>query len=765
MKFLKNRSNDLRNDRIYITIGYIVIAVVAMMTFFLLHRQVDTALEEAERFASNQSAQVTGEVVSRFEAYEQICDILSTDINAVRYVKACQSDARSDMLTWSYELTKELNYTAKLYRADIRNLAYYFPENDSAVTMAQWYGPGRGGAFFDSYGGLDLEMLSQVTAGEEVALRLDGAGKGEGWIIRRARVYGDCVGYILLMFDFDAFADRILSDNGLLILGTDRAPAYVSEEVEGEQYARFVGEIQTGKPFSFDGAAYIGCSRQLPIGGLNVYTGAHLETFTNLQRLFRLVTISTSVVCLISIAALMLYLEKKIFDPLRSLIKTTKKEGRSTKEAMDMVKEGYLSLVQEKEAIQDELGDLKPLGLGTLLARLIDRDSAFATPENICRCMQMAGLKPEEGYTAFAVYCAADTEAVKEKLPSRFAADGIPGVMYFVLNDLLHEYLAPYYGGAVTPISRNGYIVFTTCAGPEDQKKIGEGVHQMRVMFLHYFRLVIATTQPVFGRDSGDFVPCVAEVCGELAHLEFWQSEVIREETLDSTDVYYYQKLLRAFVNRLNAQNYDGAIEAFEDILATGLPTDVEDLKTTKFRIYGITSMLSTAIDEQFGMDRAFVERINAEERLYRTDNIDAFRSEVKQILLEIVAYQQARSEEGRGQSQSAERVKTYIQEHYCENELSLSAVAKQFDMSDAHLSRLFKQSFGINLLEYVQRLRVEKAKTLLAQYSVKETAVMVGFWDAQGLARAFKKMEGVTPGDFKRGLQSHGAREEPAEK
>lgn len=754
MQLFKDRSKDLRYDRIYISVGYLVIALVAVMTFFLLHDHIDTALTEAERFAGNQSRQMTGEVMDRFENYEQVCRILSTDINAVGYVKACQSGSDAEMLTWSYELTKELSYTVKLHNIDIRNLAYYFPDNDSAVTMAQWYKPGNGTAFFDTCPGLDLADLD--TARKGISLLLDGQGGGQGWIVCRARVYGDSIGYILLMFDFDAFADRIVPDNALLFLGTDDAVSYVSEEgLDEGDYLRSLEQIRSAQPFTSGGGTYVGCSRQLPIGSLCVSTGVHLEKFTELQRLFRKVTISTIAICLLSIAALMFYLERQVFDPLRSLIRTTQKKGRSTKEAMDRVRESYLSLVQEKEVIQDELGDLKPLGLGTLLTRLVDQDGAYASQEDLDLCMRIAGLPPDGGYMAFAATCADDAQTLIQKLPSRSGADGAPSVMYFVLDGVLRECLAPYYSGALAPISGKSYIIFAQCGGQEDRDRAGAGIARVREAFLQCFHLELTATRPVFGTGRADLAGCIAEVFGELAYLEFWHSEVMKEEKLGSTDAYYYRKLLRIFTNRLDAKDYSGAIEAFEDILTTGLPTDVEDLDITKFRIYGVTSMLSAAIEDQFGMDRSFIAGLDMEERLCRADHIGQFRSEVEKLLLEIVEHERTQGgQEGRKRDRDAEQVRGYIQEHYRDSELSLARIAKRFHMSDAHLSRLFKQSFGINLLEYVQKLRVDQAKELLADHSVKDTAVLAGFWDAQGLARAFKKLEGITPGDFKKTIQ-----------
>ena len=61
-----------------------------------------------------------------------------------------------------------------------------------------------------------------------------------------------------------------------------------------------------------------------------------------------------------------------------------------------------------------------------------------------------------------------------------------------------------------------------------------------------------------------------------------------------------------------------------------------------------------------------------------------------------------------------------------------------------------------MNLLEYIQRLRVKASKPLLARDTVLNVAQAVGFWDSQGLIRAFKKYEGMSPGDYKRLLEKN---------
>jgi YesN/AraC family two-component response regulator len=62
----------------------------------------------------------------------------------------------------------------------------------------------------------------------------------------------------------------------------------------------------------------------------------------------------------------------------------------------------------------------------------------------------------------------------------------------------------------------------------------------------------------------------------------------------------------------------------------------------------------------------------------------------------------------------------------------------------------------GIGPLEYLQLLRIEKAKKLLMDNSksLKEIMEKVGFVNEVSLIRVFKKYEGITPGLYRKKLQ-----------
>ena len=92
-----------------------------------------------------------------------------------------------------------------------------------------------------------------------------------------------------------------------------------------------------------------------------------------------------------------------------------------------------------------------------------------------------------------------------------------------------------------------------------------------------------------------------------------------------------------------------------------------------------------------------------------------------------------------------------YIEKHFHEN-FDMELLAELCYMSQPHLFRLFKSETGKTPLEYKTELRIECAKTLLAdgECQVGEIAVMLGFESIYYFSRVFKKSVGISPTEYK---------------
>lgn len=97
------------------------------------------------------------------------------------------------------------------------------------------------------------------------------------------------------------------------------------------------------------------------------------------------------------------------------------------------------------------------------------------------------------------------------------------------------------------------------------------------------------------------------------------------------------------------------------------------------------------------------------------------------------------------------QRAIEYINVHYPES-ITLNDTAEHTYVSTFYLSRMFTKELGKNFIDYLNEIRIEKAKEFLinTNYKTYEVAEMVGVRDAHYFSKLFKKYTGVTPSEYK---------------
>lgn len=93
-----------------------------------------------------------------------------------------------------------------------------------------------------------------------------------------------------------------------------------------------------------------------------------------------------------------------------------------------------------------------------------------------------------------------------------------------------------------------------------------------------------------------------------------------------------------------------------------------------------------------------------------------------------------------------------YMEQHY-HREMTLQNISERFYLSREYISRRFKQETGENVFDYLARIRVEKARLLLQNPHLKigQIAEMVGYDDEKYFSKVFKKIEGISPNQYRK--------------
>jgi len=97
-----------------------------------------------------------------------------------------------------------------------------------------------------------------------------------------------------------------------------------------------------------------------------------------------------------------------------------------------------------------------------------------------------------------------------------------------------------------------------------------------------------------------------------------------------------------------------------------------------------------------------------------------------------------------------------YIEENYSKD-ISLDEISEKLNISSYYFSKLFKENQGEGFVEYLTRIRIEKAKEMLTnpEKSIKEVGIACGYSDPNYFSRIFKKSTGITPSEYKEKMES----------
>lgn len=101
----------------------------------------------------------------------------------------------------------------------------------------------------------------------------------------------------------------------------------------------------------------------------------------------------------------------------------------------------------------------------------------------------------------------------------------------------------------------------------------------------------------------------------------------------------------------------------------------------------------------------------------------------------------------------AVESAKRIIAERFTDGDFLLSDIVKDVPYSEAHLRKLFRESIGVSMQDYLNAMRLDYSKGLLASegISVAMASEMSGFSDPRYFSRLFKARVGLTPTEYKR--------------
>ena len=158
--------------------------------------------------------------------------------------------------------------------------------------------------------------------------------------------------------------------------------------------------------------------------------------------------------------------------------------------------------------------------------------------------------------------------------------------------------------------------------------------------------------------------------------------------------------------------------------------------------------LMNNALDISPNLNKAQLERSIRDLPKFSKEKIDAFAS----LLPLIAEYIETNNLLADTDMTVGQLIKTYVKNNLA-NKITLSDLSWQLHCSTVTLTEHFKKEYGMTIMDYIMKKRMEKARRLLAnsELSIREVAEECGFSDNEYFSRCFKESHGMSPTAWKK--------------
>lgn len=203
-------------------------------------------------------------------------------------------------------------------------------------------------------------------------------------------------------------------------------------------------------------------------------------------------------------------------------------------------------------------------------------------------------------------------------------------------------------------------------------------------------------------------------------------------------------------VNHLIAGNLDSIKKELADIRALILSAENIPYDNILFIYHQIVGAAIKHLGENnIGTGRIFAYRGNVYAAISSFDTILEIEEYLIEFFDETLSYLNRR--ENQSEPSQQDNILNYLREHYHED-IMFEDVAEKIGVSYSHMRKLVREVTGKSVSDYVNALRVNEAKRLLREtsLSVAQIAEEAGYRNVQSLNRFFRKIEGMSPSEYR---------------
>lgn len=303
-------------------------------------------------------------------------------------------------------------------------------------------------------------------------------------------------------------------------------------------------------------------------------------------------------------------------------------------------------------------------------------------------------------------------------------------------------------------LSLDRNLLFIVQEGEDAAKKLEEYLLQTQRLVQEYYQITISVAVSEYAVNSEELFYQYEQIEEALSRSIFWEKDtIVHYNHIKIKDVQNYEYPEGKEKQLMECLTHGKAKEAEEIYLSIITQTYSYPIVIYNMVISRLVFMISNAVNliQKNSSLHTLTSSINLTNLLQECDTIKERNEKFRELFLQIQKEMENKRKDK--QSQTITEIHLLIEKEYRNPLLSIEMLADEIGISTAYMCRIYKQYTGSTINDTLLDKRMEHARLLLTEssLSVNDIAEKVGFNGSTYFYRVFKKLNGVTPNEYRK--------------
>lgn len=737
--------------------SYVLVFSLPLFAFLFIYFSYEKIVLDDINEVSNY---VISQIRLNFDSITTGVDSLATQIakdSKINQVRSMENFDASDRLTIREAMKNCLEYKASAVLID--DFFIYFDKSNSVLRYNSFYESGEIEDFLPK-GKKNEKIWTDIISG-----KCNHKVFSYSYFVENGR-FVDCVTYVIpiniassdktyLIASIDSnkykkIAASIYAETDFAILDADDIPIFCSsDKITDEELTRVSKENKDN--LITNNQRYFINKQISKDNNLKYLSITSKKTALKKVIAIRYAMVICYLLCVIIGVAFSLYFTKHNYKPMREIIGILSKH-KLIKSGYDSKEEKLLigsitELIEEKSSMKNKLHRQKRYVENSTLSMLVNnRLTGEITPELI---KEMCDIDFSKKYFSVLLFHIYNSESKSFSDVNNYESK------LFVIKYIFEELFKPYFISYITDI--NGLICailnFDDISNERYEEIVCDVIDFGKKANMESFGMEIAIASSLVHEGIDSVSECYNEAALILNNLIFRNSkELLFYDSFVKNYENNYEYLFsfgveQKLIQYLKMGDSDNSIRIINEIISAYETAKVKDMIIIRIFIFDVLATIVKAMGQIPGINpTAMLNQFKAFEK----NDINTLRRNLNNIVISIC--ENAKINAANNENTLVNKIIEIIEKDCVNINFNVEYIADELNMNAKYLSRVFAEKVGCGVHDYTNKIRIERAKTLLTstELSVENIGTMVGFASSNTFIRVLKKYENMTPGQYR---------------